>query len=159
MLRPACVNLEHWILPDKFVWRYRVIICNYFTLCAKTFSADQPCQRWTENQRFTHLLRLILRLNVSILSTLCDISSSIMLFTSWTNILITGLLISLRCRWSIRWSLLFYIRISPKSVKLKHSLVLTGMLRLKPVDQHVLRYHSIVSCALNMEKLISKKCL
>jgi ABC-type Na+ transport system ATPase subunit NatA len=43
-----------------------------------------------------------------------------------------------------------------KSVNLKYSLVLTGMLRLKPASQHVQRYHSVVSCALNMEELISK---
>jgi hypothetical protein len=31
-----------------------------------------------------------------------------------------------------------------------------GMVRLKPASQRVQRYHSVVSCALNMEDPISK---
>jgi hypothetical protein len=32
-----------------------------------------------------------------------------------------------------------------------------GMFRFKPASQFVVRYHSVVSCALNMQGLISKK--
>jgi hypothetical protein len=42
-----------------------------------------------------------------------------------------------------------------KLVNLKHSLVLMGMLRFKPVNQFIEQYHSIMSRALNMEDLIS----
>jgi hypothetical protein len=31
-----------------------------------------------------------------------------------------------------------------------------GMFRFRPAIQHVERYHSVVTCALNMEHLISK---
>jgi hypothetical protein len=41
------------------------------------------------------------------------------------------------------------------SVNLKYSLVLTSMFRFKRANQFVERYHSFVSCALNMEDLIS----
>jgi hypothetical protein len=41
-----------------------------------------------------------------------------------------------------------------KSVNLKHSLVLTGMFIFEPGSQFVERYHSVASCALNMEGLI-----
>jgi hypothetical protein len=41
------------------------------------------------------------------------------------------------------------------SVNLKHSLVFTEMFRFKPVSQFVKIHHSIMSCALNMEDLIS----
>jgi hypothetical protein len=45
--------------------------------------------------------------------------------------------------------------VAQKSVNLKHSLVVTGMFRFKPATQFVERYHSVVSCALNTEDLIS----
>jgi hypothetical protein len=45
-------------------------------------------------------------------------------------------------------------RVPQKSVNLNHSLVWTGMVRFKPGSQFVERYHSVVSCALNMEDLI-----
>jgi hypothetical protein len=48
----------------------------------------------------------------------------------------------------------YIYRVSRKSVDLKHSLVLTKMLRFKPSSQFVERYHSVVSCLLNMEDLI-----
>jgi hypothetical protein len=41
------------------------------------------------------------------------------------------------------------------SVDLKHSLVLTGMFRFKPANSFVEQYHSVVSCAFNIEVLIS----
>jgi hypothetical protein len=37
----------------------------------------------------------------------------------------------------------------------KHSPVLMGMFRCKPASLFVERYHGVVSCALNMEDLIS----
>jgi hypothetical protein len=46
-------------------------------------------------------------------------------------------------------------RVVQTSVTLKYSLILTGMFRFKPVSQFVERYHSVVSCSLNMEVLIS----
>jgi hypothetical protein len=48
-----------------------------------------------------------------------------------------------------------YNRVAQKSVNLKYYLVLTEMFRFKPTSQSVGRYHSTVSCALNMEDLIS----
>jgi hypothetical protein len=42
-----------------------------------------------------------------------------------------------------------------KSGNLKYSLVSMGMFGFEPVSQFVERYHTIVSCALNMEYLIS----
>jgi hypothetical protein len=45
--------------------------------------------------------------------------------------------------------------VAQKSVNLKRSPLLTGMFRFKPVSQFVERYHSVASCALNMEDLIS----
>jgi hypothetical protein len=45
-------------------------------------------------------------------------------------------------------------RLGKTSVNLKYSLVLTEMFRLRPASQFVERYHSIFSCALNMEDLI-----
>jgi hypothetical protein len=56
------------------------------------------------------------------------------------------------------WSMLIpstYIQMTQNSVNLKHSLVLNGIFRFRPVSQFVERYHSIVSCALNVEDLIS----
>jgi hypothetical protein len=46
-------------------------------------------------------------------------------------------------------------RVVHASVRLKHSLVLTGMFRFKPASQFVEPYHRAVNCALNMEDLIS----
>jgi hypothetical protein len=40
----------------------------------------------------------------------------------------------------------------------QHSPVLRGMFRFKPVSELVERYRSVVSCAMNMEDLISN-CL
>jgi hypothetical protein len=45
-------------------------------------------------------------------------------------------------------------RMAQKSVNLKHSLVLMGMFRFKPVIHSVKGHHSVVSCALNTEDLI-----
>jgi hypothetical protein len=42
-------------------------------------------------------------------------------------------------------------RVAEKSVNLKHPLVLMGVFRFKPASQYVQQYHSVVSCALNME--------
>jgi hypothetical protein len=44
-----------------------------------------------------------------------------------------------------------------KSVNLKYSLVLTEMFIFKPTSQFVKCHHSVVSCALNVEYLISNK--
>jgi hypothetical protein len=52
-------------------------------------------------------------------------------------------------------SLTTIYRVAQKSVNLKHSLVLEGMFRFKPVSKFVERYHSAVNCALSMEDLIS----
>jgi hypothetical protein len=49
----------------------------------------------------------------------------------------------------------FKYRVAPKSVNLRHSLVFAGIFRFKPAGQFV-EHHSIVSCTLNMEDLISK---
>jgi hypothetical protein len=43
----------------------------------------------------------------------------------------------------------------PSQLTQKHSLILTKMFRLKPASQFVELYNSVVSCALNMEDLIS----
>jgi hypothetical protein len=43
------------------------------------------------------------------------------------------------------------------SVNLKYSLVLTRMFRFKPASQFAERCYSVVSRALNMENIISKK--
>jgi hypothetical protein len=45
--------------------------------------------------------------------------------------------------------------VAQKSVNPKHSLVVTGMFRFTPASQYAERYRSVVSCALNMEGLIS----
>jgi hypothetical protein len=45
--------------------------------------------------------------------------------------------------------------VGQKSVNLKYSLILTEMFRFILASQFVDRYHSVVSCALNMEGLIS----
>jgi hypothetical protein len=50
---------------------------------------------------------------------------------------------------SVRF-LSFLYRVAQNSVSLKHSLLLTGMIRYKPASQFVERYHSVVSGALNM---------
>jgi hypothetical protein len=42
-----------------------------------------------------------------------------------------------------------------QNVKLKYSLALMGMFSFKNSGQFVKRYHSVVSCALNMDDLIS----
>jgi hypothetical protein len=47
-------------------------------------------------------------------------------------------------------------RVAQKSVYLKYSVVLTGMFTIKPASQFVEQFHNVVSCALNMEDLISK---
>ncbi|PNF27028.1 hypothetical protein B7P43_G10396, partial [Cryptotermes secundus] len=46
-------------------------------------------------------------------------------------------------------------RLAQKPVNLKHYLVLTGVFRFKAARQFGQRYHSVVSCALNVEDLIS----
>jgi hypothetical protein len=46
-------------------------------------------------------------------------------------------------------------RAAQKSANPKHSLLLTGMFRLKPASKFVERYLSVVSCTINMEDLIS----
>jgi hypothetical protein len=46
-------------------------------------------------------------------------------------------------------------KVTQKSVNLKQSFVLTGMFGIKPASQFVELYHSVVSCALNTEDLIS----
>jgi hypothetical protein len=43
-----------------------------------------------------------------------------------------------------------------KSVNLKYSVVSTGMFRFKPASQFVEWYHSVVSCALDMEDHVKK---
>jgi hypothetical protein len=52
-------------------------------------------------------------------------------------------------------STLYTYRVAKKSVNLKHFLILTGMFKFKPASQIVERYHSNVSCALNMVDFIS----
>jgi hypothetical protein len=47
------------------------------------------------------------------------------------------------------------MQVTQNSVKRKETLVLTGIFVFKPSSQFVERYHSIVSCVLNMEGLIS----
>jgi hypothetical protein len=47
--------------------------------------------------------------------------------------------------------------VAQKSVNLKHYVVLTGMFRFKPASQFVEPYHNAVSCAVNMENLISNR--
>jgi hypothetical protein len=49
-------------------------------------------------------------------------------------------------------------RVTQKLHKLKYSLVFTGGFRFKPAIQFVEQYRSIVSCALNMDDLISNNC-
>jgi hypothetical protein len=49
--------------------------------------------------------------------------------------------------------------VSHKSVNLKHPLVLTGMFICKPASQLVEWYHSVGSCALNMEDLLPNNFL
>jgi hypothetical protein len=66
--------------------------------------------------------------------------------------------------------LILYINVEPlyehltykvpqKLVNVKHSLVLTGMLRFTPASQLVERYHSVAVCAVNMEDLIQNNFL
>jgi hypothetical protein len=53
-------------------------------------------------------------------------------------------------------------RVDQNSVNLNHSVVLKGMFTFKPASQFAERYHSIVSCALNMDNPISNnfcKCI
>jgi hypothetical protein len=45
------------------------------------------------------------------------------------------------------------MRVGPKVNYLKHPFVLTVMIRFKPASQSVAQYHSVVSCAVNMEDL------
>jgi hypothetical protein len=47
-------------------------------------------------------------------------------------------------------------RVVQKSVNLKDFPVLTGMFTFKSNSQYADRYHSVVSCACNMEDLIKK---
>jgi hypothetical protein len=44
----------------------------------------------------------------------------------------------------------------PKSVNLKHPLVLKGMFKFKAISQFAERYVSVERCALNMKDIISK---
>lgn len=46
-------------------------------------------------------------------------------------------------------------RVARKLVNLKHPLALTGMLRFKSVIQFAERYHSVMTCALNLNDLFS----
>jgi hypothetical protein len=48
-------------------------------------------------------------------------------------------------------------KVAQESVNLKHSLVLSGMFTYESSSQFVERYHSIFSCALSMEDIISNK--
>jgi hypothetical protein len=57
-----------------------------------------------------------------------------------------------RLRISSQCSALY--RLTQKSVTLKYSLVLTGMFLFKPASECVERYHSVESCALNVESFI-----
>jgi hypothetical protein len=50
-------------------------------------------------------------------------------------------------------------KVIQKLVNLKQSLELTGMSISKPAIEFVERYHSVVSCALDMGNLISKQYL
>jgi hypothetical protein len=45
--------------------------------------------------------------------------------------------------------------VAQKSVNLKQSVILTGILKFKPASQFLERYHSVLSRALNMEDLNS----
>jgi hypothetical protein len=63
-------------------------------------------------------------------------------------------MISVKAKSSVFLGVLIY-RMALKSVNPKQSLMLTGIFRFKPASQCVERYHSVVSCSLDMGDLIS----
>jgi hypothetical protein len=54
-----------------------------------------------------------------------------------------------------RFSLFVSYRVATKSIHQKYYVVLTGMLRYKPVTEFVERYYSTVNCTLSADDLIS----